>query len=155
MAALLVQSLFPSGTMPGNLQNGWVATLCPEGMPVAFMAQLPGSMANVDVQAGPHAGHHSGHHSGHQGSHHGESAQDHSDRGTSLQSSNSHADHGADHQAVGDCQLGSQLDQPFALAVGYTPGTPVQVGPPTVQYWTAALAAGEIYRLRPRGPPLS
>lgn len=125
-AALLVQSLFPSGTMPGNLSDGWVATLCPEGMPVAFMAQLQPAQNHSD----PHAGHH-GHHS------------------------NNSTDHGTDHQAVGDCQLGSQLDQPFTLASQYTPETSLQVDLAPVENWTAALFTREIYRQQPRAPPLS
>ena len=125
-AALLVQSLFPSGTMPGNLSGGWVATLCPEGMPVGFMAQL----APAPNPADPHAEHH-GHHSNHG------------------------AEHGADHQAVGDCQLGSQIDQPFTLASQYTPETSLQVDLAPVENWTAALFAREIYRQQPRAPPLS
>lgn len=129
-AALLVQSLFPSGTMPGNLSGGWVATLCPEGMPVAFMAQLQPSQTD----SGPHAGHH-GEHGNHA-----------SDNG---------GDHGADHQAVGDCQLGSQLDQPFTLTSQYTPGTSLQVDLAPVENSTAALFLREIYRQQPRAPPLS
>jgi DUF2946 family protein len=81
--ALLVQSLFPSGYMPGKWSDGWLAVLCPEGMPVAFMRQLMGG------QHQHHAG--GGHHS---------SAHDH------------------DGASMGDCQLGSALDQPldvFAL----------------------------------------
>ena len=51
-AALLVQSLFPGGYMPANLQSGWVAMLCPDGLPSAFVEQL---QSGVDD---PHAHHH-------------------------------------------------------------------------------------------------
>ncbi|MCR9259793.1 MAG: hypothetical protein NXH95_08735 [Pseudomonadaceae bacterium] len=128
-AALLVQSLFPAGTMPGSLSSGWVATLCPEGMPVGFMAQLQ----PLQKQVGQHAGHHN-HHDGH------------------------HAggvDHSAGHQATGDCQLGSQLDQPFTLASVYTPVAALQVESVLVQNRTSARLARDVYHPRPRGPPLS
>ncbi len=128
-AALLVQSLFPSGTMPGNLTSGWVATLCPEGMPVGFMAQLQ----PLQKQVGQHTGHHN-HHDGHHVS---------------------GGDHSAGHQATGDCQLGSQLDQPFTLASHYTPGAALQVDLAPVQNTHVALFARDVYHLRPRGPPLS
>ena len=112
--------------MPGNLDGGWVATLCPEGMPVDFMAQLQSAQNPAD----PHAGHH-GHHS------------------------NNSTDHGTDHQAVGDCQLGSQIDQPFTLASQDTRDTSLQVDLAPVESWTAALFAREIFRQQPRAPPLS
>ncbi len=52
--ALLVQSLFPSGYMPADAQSGWLAMLCPDGLPGAFVAQLQGA----------HAHHHAGHDAG-------------------------------------------------------------------------------------------
>ena len=48
--ALLLQSLFPSGYMPGNADSGWIAVLCPEGLPPAFAKSL----------AGEHHHHHQG-----------------------------------------------------------------------------------------------
>lgn len=48
--ALLLQSLFPSGYMPGNADSGWIAVLCPEGLPAAFAKSL----------AGEHHHHHQG-----------------------------------------------------------------------------------------------
>ncbi len=35
--ALLLQSLYPTGTMPGNLADGWFASLCPDGLPENFL----------------------------------------------------------------------------------------------------------------------
>ena len=115
--------------MPGTISGGWVATLCPEGMPVGFMAQLQPLQKQVDQYAGHHTHHDSHHVSG--------------------------GDHAADHQVTGDCQLGSQLDQPFTLASHYTPGAALQVDSAPVQNRTMALSARDVYQLRPRGPPLS
>ena len=53
VGALLLQSLFPSGYMPANLADGWVAALCPEGLPDAFVQQLAGT--------GLHSNHHAHH----------------------------------------------------------------------------------------------
>jgi hypothetical protein len=56
--SLLLQGLFPSGYMPGNLASGWVAVLCPQGLPAAFVQQL-----NTRLEAlGGHAHHHHGSH---------------------------------------------------------------------------------------------
>ena len=68
--ALLLQSLYPPGVMPGNLEDGWVASICPKGLPMAFAHRL-----------GLHGAHHHG--------------------------------HTAD-QTLGDCQLGSAVEQPLA-----------------------------------------
>ncbi|XOV82347.1 MAG: hypothetical protein ACFHXK_15970 [bacterium] len=146
-AALLVQSLYPSGTMPGQLGNGWVATLCPEGMPVAFMAQL---QARFDSSSKPFDLH-AGHHGTGTGTHHGSPHSAHAQSGEL----DAHADHSAAHQAMGDCQLGSQLDQPFTLTSSYTPGLAVQVELADAPFRITDLSAGEVYRQRPRGPPLS
>jgi hypothetical protein len=86
-AALLLQSLFPSGYMPGSLSGGWLAVICPEGLPTAFVQQLAGE--------GGHQHHHSSH------------------SGEGDDASASH--HGSD-SPVGSCQLGSALDQPGDLA---------------------------------------
>ena len=59
MLALLVQSLYPAGYMPGNLADGWLAAICPDGMPKSFMHALDGghhqhdkSTADEDCQLG-------------------------------------------------------------------------------------------------------
>ncbi len=41
-AALCVQSLFPSGYMPADLSGGWVAMICPDGLPTEFVQALQG-----------------------------------------------------------------------------------------------------------------
>ncbi len=88
--SLLMQGLFPSGYMPGNLASGWVAVLCPEGLPAAFVAQLNERNAGLDG----HAHHHHHHHHKH---HHGAGAS-------------------GEPAAEGSCQLGSGLDQPVEVA---------------------------------------
>ncbi len=50
LAALLLQSLYPPGLMPGQLDDGWVASLCPQGLPMGFAHRL-----------GLHEHHHDGH----------------------------------------------------------------------------------------------
>ena len=102
--ALLVQSLFPSGYMPGNLSDGWFATLCPEGMPVAFMRKLMGEQQRMGEKAGHHPVLGSAHGSAHGGAH------DHVVAATDD-------GHGQHNAASGDCQLGSALDQPLDVYV--------------------------------------
>lgn len=65
--ALLVQSLFPSGYMPSSMASGWIAMLCPDGLPAAFVQQLGGQ------------GHHGAHHLG--AGHAGSSDQEHGSAG--------------------------------------------------------------------------
>lgn len=36
--ALFVQSMYPAGYMPASMAGGWPIMLCPNGMPVLFMA---------------------------------------------------------------------------------------------------------------------
>ena len=85
--ALLVQSLFPSGYMPSSMASGWIAMLCPEGLPAAFVKQLG--------DQGRHGAHHMG------ADHAGSSEHD--------------KGHEKDHGSAGYCELGSGLDQPLDL----------------------------------------
>ena len=87
-ASLLLQSLFPSGYMPASLASGWVAMLCPDGLPAAFVDKL-----NARATAQSDHAHH--HHSGHHGNQH---------------------DHSPGEASEGSCQLGSALDQPDVSA---------------------------------------
>lgn len=50
LMALVLQSLYPPGLMPGQLKDGWVASLCPQGLPMGFAHRL-----------GLHGHHHAGH----------------------------------------------------------------------------------------------
>ena len=54
-AALCLQSLFPSGYMPADLSTGWVAMICPDGLPAEFVRSLQGDL--------DHHHHHHHHHS--------------------------------------------------------------------------------------------
>lgn len=36
-AAVLLQSMYPSGYMPASAADGWPIMLCPDGMPAGFM----------------------------------------------------------------------------------------------------------------------
>ncbi len=60
-AALCLQSLFPSGYMPADLSSGWVAMICPDGLPTEFVRSLQGD-------------HHHHHHHHHHGSDTGQTA---------------------------------------------------------------------------------
>ena len=125
--ALLVQSLFPSGYMPGNLANGWLATLCPEGLPLGFLRQLNGGELS------------SHHHHGH----HGENP---------LSDESASAGHAT---GMGDCQLGSALDQPLHISIvgdvvadlsSETLNTPIT---------SVGVAGQTIFHSRSRAPPLA
>ncbi len=103
VVALLLQSLFPSGYMPGSWSDGWVATRCPDGLPQGFVQQLAAKSANS---------HHHHHHmssvdkpAGHALAMGGESG--------GQSGGDGHDNHAA---GMGDCQLGSALDQPLDLA---------------------------------------
>jgi len=123
-ASLLLQGLFPAGYMPGNLASGWVAVLCPEGLPAAFVQQL-----NARVEArGGQAHHHHGDHGNH-----GEQA--------------------AAESSEGWCQLGSALDQPFAIGQAQLQSTGLQLIlssplPPVLRTPIGVLLAPQS-----RGPP--
>ena len=52
-AALCLQSLFPSGYMPADVSTGWVAMICPDGLPTGFVRSLQG-----DQQHHHHHHHH-------------------------------------------------------------------------------------------------
>ncbi len=127
-AALLLQSLFPSGYMPGSLSGGWLAVICPEGLPAAFVRQLAGE------------GGHQHHHGMHSGDGDGDDA--------------SAPHHGAD-APVGSCQLGSALDQPGDLA--HDPSGPGLVDPgASVSSHTAIrLTNSTIFSPQSRGPPVA
>lgn len=96
LGALLLQSLFPSGYMPASLSGGWVAMLCPEGLPAEFVEQLAGT--------GAHGGHHAHHLR--------------SDTGDGAVNGDPHAP-GKSHSSSSQmdyCPLGSGIDQPVTMA---------------------------------------
>ena len=103
--ALLLQCLFPSGYMPGALQDGWIAALCPKGMPPAFMAQFNQASAQSAMD---HHAHHA---------HHVQGEQPQRD-----------SDHHAGHASSSECQLGAGFDQGFDLAFAIS-----QIAPGLVQ----------------------
>jgi hypothetical protein len=148
-AALLLQSLFPSGYMPGNWQQGWLATLCPEGMPAGFMQQLRSTDPGRHQQsAQSHNRHHAGHHS--------PVSQADMPAGMDHHKSDTHDGHEGHHSATGDCELGSQLNHPIAVQALYIPlqhqvlhatFTPVE--------WALAPLAGIPSFHRARAPPLA
>ncbi len=126
--ALLVQSLFPSGYMPANLQSGWLVMLCPEGLPTAFVDRV---LMGISVM-----GHMDGHHH-----HHG--------------SPGGHGTKAADHSATGDCQLGSSLDQPIGVPVAALADFSPTIEPTRPLPEAVLINDRRLHRVRSRAPPFS
>lgn len=126
-AALLVQSLFPGGYMPANLQSGWLAMLCPDGLPGAFVVQLQSRLHD------PHAHHHGAH----------------------AEHSAAHAENGAAHVSGGDCQLGSSLDQPIDLSTPAPAALAAIEGDLQAPPEAVMPADRRLLRVRSRAPPIS
>lgn len=95
LLALVVQSIFPLGTMPGSLAEGQFVMLCPDNMPLAFL----------ESDGNPSKHHH--HHGQHQGAANAGDASDDPSKNTSLP--------GGASAVLGDCQLGSAGHQPLLL----------------------------------------
>jgi hypothetical protein len=125
--ALLLQSLYPSGYMPASISGGWIAMLCPEGLPVEFAAGL----------SQQHQGHHSSPHQRHH------------------QADLQHHGAEAGHQAFAQCDLGSALDQPFSFDHPDIL-LPIAIATSTtrLQGRTDAISAFTV-GYRPRAPPIA
>jgi hypothetical protein len=148
-AALLLQSLFPNGYMPGSWQQGWLATLCPEGMPAGFMQQLRATdLGQHQPSAQSHDLHPAGHHSS--------VPQADLHAGMAHHKSDTHDGHEGHHSATGDCELGSQLNHPIALQALYIPVQHLVLhttAPPAE--WAFVPLAGIPSLHRARAPPLT
>lgn len=148
-AALLLQSLFPSGYMPGNWQQGWLATLCPEGLPTGFLQQLRAAdLGRHEPAAQSNNQHHAGHH--------GSVPRVDMHAGMDHHNTDAHDDHEGHHSATSDCELGSQLNQPVALQAVYIPVQHVQLQSTTrTADWAIEPLAGIPSLHRARAPPLA
>lgn len=125
---LLLQTLIPSGYMPGTLQSGRIAVLCPHGLPAEFVAQLQqASPANATA-----AHHHHGH------------AED--SAGSAKTASSAILD---------TCDLGAGLDQPALLAVISPVTLAVAAVPQRSWIYSLTIRTDPLPKPQPRGPPLA
>jgi len=128
LSAILLQSLFPSGYMAGNLASGWIATLCPDGLPATFVNQL-----NAD-------GHDRHHHGGH--AHSGESTQ-------------AESKHTADATNMEACQLSTTIDVVLVFDEVAARVSFAQTSAPIIQGLSASFPTQREILPPPRAPPYS
>ena len=125
---LLLQTLIPGGYMPGTLQSGWIAVLCPHGLPAEFVAQLQ--------QASPANAMAAHHHHGHAAD-----AADSANAAASVESDT--------------CDLGAGLDQPALLAVMSAETTAVAAVEQRRWIYSTTVRKDPLPKPQPRGPPLA
>lgn len=130
---LLVQGLTPAGFMPASLASGWIAMLCPEGLPAGFLAA-------------PDTGH-----SAHQ--HHAPAHQHGAAGSASAVPDQGHAAAGH-HEGVDYCQLGSALDAPAVASYADVMACVLPVPDYQHGFYSTPRLRQYVLQSRPRGPPI-